>query len=285
MKKLGLGLQMYSVRNEMNRDEWKTICRVAEIGYHEVELCAPDFENGKLITSHSPAETKNRYADLGLRLLSIAMPVNFHMNIDDWKQLTEYSSEIGCEAICCSVATFSSFDSIRYLADFFNRVGETAAEHGQRFFYHNHYHEFKKVDGKSILQLLVENTDPSYVDFELDTFWALRGGVDPIACMNKLGDRLKLVHQKDLSPDIRPINLFDDIPDNQELNWDTFVRYANHPEAFCEIGRGVMDVRGIVEKAKAMPNVYSIIIEQDFSGIGELESAAVNFENIKKMIV
>lgn len=171
MKNLGFGLQLYSVREALARDEWDTVRRVAEIGYREVELCAPDYEDGRPAPIHAAAETKKFYGDLNLRMLSIAMPVNFHRDLEDWKRLVDYSNAIGCEAVCCSVATFEEPDAPRRLADFFNDVGRFAVENGQRFLYHNHYHEFQNLNGEVPLEVLVQHTDPRYVDFELDTFW------------------------------------------------------------------------------------------------------------------
>lgn len=284
MQNLGLGLQLYSVREELAHNEWETIRLVAEMGYRQVELCAPDFENGRPAPRMAVSEIKKRYADLNLRMLSIAMPVNFHRDIEDWKQLADYSNRIGCEAICCSVATFSDKEDVLRHAAFFNQVGKFAAEQGQKFFYHNHYHEFQRFHGEAILDLLVENTDPTYVDFELDTFWALRGGIEPVSYMEKLGERLKLVHQKNLAEDVQPVNLFEVIPENMNIDWDGFVKYANTPEAFRELNRGVINVRAIVEKAKKMPSVYSIIVEQDHSQIGELRSAKENYNYLKTLI-
>ncbi len=284
MKNLGLGLQLYSVRNSLSNNEEATVRAVAAMGYREVELCAPNFENGRPAPKLTPQQTRQLYGDLGLRLLSIAMPVNFHPDFQEWQRLTEYSAEIGCEAICCSVATFSGQEETLRLADFFNHVGEFAASQGQKFLYHNHYHEFQYFGEETVLDLLVNNTDPALVDFELDTFWALRGGADPLAWMDTLGSRLKLIHQKDLSANVHPVNLFETIAPGTIIDWNTFVHYSNAPEAFQELGHGIMDVRHIVEKAKAMPEVYSIIVEQDASVLGEMESARINYEYLSKCL-
>ena len=284
MKNLGIGLQLYSVREALAKDEKATVEAVAQMGYQEVELCAPDFENGRPAPVLTPAQTRELYGGLGLRLLSIAMAVDLHPTMEEWQRLVEYSAEIGCEAVCCSVATFADRGAVLQHADFFNRVARFAAEHGQKFFYHNHYHEFQRFQGETALDLLVQNTDPALVDFELDTFWALRGGVDPLAYMDKLGERLKLVHQKDLSADVHPVNLFEKIPEGTVIDWDTFGLYANGPEAFRELGRGAMDVPAILAKAKAMTGVYSIIVEQDHSAIGELESARINYAYLRERL-
>ena len=80
------------------------------------------------------------------------------------------------------------------------------------------------------------------------------------------------------------MNLFEKIPEGTVIDWDTFGLYANGPEAFRELGRGAMDVPAILAKAKAMTGVYSIIVEQDHSAIGELESARINYAYLRERL-
>lgn len=281
MRKLNFGLQMYSVRNALAADELGTLEKVAGIGYREIEITSPEFQNGRPAPARSAAEYRKIYGDLGFCVRSIAMPLEFHPELDDWKRLTDYSNEIGCEAICCSVATFTSHSQALRIAEFFNQVGEYAVRNRQRLYYHNHYNEFQKLDGEAPLDMLLKHTDPRFVDFELDTFWALRGGTDPVAYMATMGDRLKLVHQKDMAQHVQPINMFEFIPEGTKLDWDAFGKFAgSDPKAFTELGRGKMNVQAVIDQSKTMPSVRSIIIEQDQTQIGEFESAEVNFKYI-----
>ena len=285
MDKLNYGLQMYSVRNALAADEIGTLKRVAEIGYREIEITSPDFENGRPAPARSAGESRRIYRDLDLRVRSIAMPVEFHRELDDWKRLTEYSAEIGCDAICCSVATFASHGEALRLSDFFNQVGEYAQRNGQRFYYHNHFNEFQLLEGEAPLNTLLKNTDPRCVDFELDTFWAWRGGVDPVKYMASMGERVKLVHQKDLARHVDPVNMFERIPEGTVLDWDAFGRYAgSDPTAFTELGNGKMDLPALIEQIRATPSVESILIEQDQTRIGEFESAEINCRYMQKLL-
>lgn len=258
MKNMGFGLQLYSVRNVMGKEEWDTLRKVAALSYKQVELCAGDFVDGRPDPVHSAADDKKLYDDLGLRRLSIAMPVNFHRFMDDWKHLTEYSNQICCEAICCSVATFENGDEARRLADFFNEIGRFAVENGQKFYYHNHYHEFQNIRGEVPM--------------------------DPLAYMDRLGSRLGLVHQKDLSANVDPVNVLARVPEGTNLDWDGFVKYTGKPADFVELGRGTMDVPSIVKKARSMDSVISVVIEQDQTAIGGLESVKINYEYLSKLI-
>ena len=81
--------------------------------------------------------------------------------------------------------------------DYFNRIGEIANAAGLRYGYHNHSHEFAKLEGHVIEDYLIENTDPDKVMFELDVFWATKGGVNPSAYIAKYAGRFPLLHIKD----------------------------------------------------------------------------------------
>jgi sugar phosphate isomerase/epimerase len=90
--------------------------------------------------------------------------------------------------------------SLKELAQRFNAIGKRAKDAGLRYGYHNHNVEFKAVEGTVPLELLLSETDPSLVDFEMDAYWVTQGGGDPLALINKFPGRFRLLHAKDASP-------------------------------------------------------------------------------------
>ena len=277
-------IQLYSVKEALTKDEKATLGKLAEIGYKNIELNAPPFVDGKPAPKHPAAEIRQLLNDLGMRALSIAMPANFHPDIEDWYRLTDYSNQIGCGSICCSVATFQNHAAVRKQAALFNKIGKCAAENGQQFYYHNHYQEFQRFDDVFVLETLQKNTNPAYMGFELDTFWVLRGGEDPFEIMDMLGDRFALIHVKDMNAGIEPVNLFEVIPANEVLDWNGFSKYSRNPAAFTELGEGFIDIRSLVEKSRRMPSVAYVVVEQDCTTIGELESAQMNYSYMKHLM-
>ena len=141
-----------------------------------------------------------------------ARVVSSHLRPIDEKTLPgiiAYHGKIGNKYIGQSADFFPDYDTLMKRCEYYNRMGKALAPHGMKFLYHNHYHEFQKLQDKYVLYHIMENTDPQYVDFELDTFWAMRGGADPVEVIRHLDSRMKLVHQKDFSKTTNsPINIF-----------------------------------------------------------------------------
>ena len=140
---------------------------------------------------------------------------------------------------------------------------------------------FQKIDGKYVLDYILENTDPEYVAFEIDTFWAMRGGADPVEIIKKVGNRLMAVHQKDFSKtSTSPINVLANDDGSKFISRETFGGVIN-PLDFCEVGTGIMDIQSIIDAANEVGAEY-IILEQDHTQLGQIESIKLSMENFKK---
>ena len=144
-----------------------------------------------------------------------------------------YHTKIGTKYLGQSADFYTGYDHLMERCAYYNWVGEKLAAHGMQFLIHNHYHEFQKLNGKEILYHIMDNTDPKYVSFELDTFWAMRGGMDPVEVMKRLGSRLKLVHQKDFSKtSTSPVNLWTVKDPETLITRETFGEGMD-PKDFC----------------------------------------------------
>jgi len=184
----------------MAKDVGATLARVAAIGYREVEF-AGYFD-------HPPSETRALLDAAGLRAPST------HVGVaglrDDPGPVFEGATTIGHEwVVVASVPEEmrSTLDEWHRTAELFNRIGEAARRAGLRFGYHNHDVEIRPMQGRMPLDVLMESTDPGLVDLELDLFWIIEGGGDPIAFMERWPGRVKLVHVKDRSADGRMVDV------------------------------------------------------------------------------
>lgn len=138
---------------------------------------------------------------------------------------------------------YSNKEQVLKLIDNLNEAGKLLVEEGLSFLYHNHNCEFLKVEpGKTAYELIIENTNPKYVNFEFDSYWVAEAGVDPLKLMDILGERMKLYHINDRGT--RPKG-----PASSILKSDSI-----------ELGYGNMDLKAMVEKAKAY-GVKAIILE------------------------
>lgn len=145
----------------------------------------------------------------------------------------------------------------------FNEVSKKIAAAGMKFGYHNHDFEFERVDGRLIMDMLIEDTVPEF-GFILDTFWLQSGGVSPMDYIKRVEGRMKVCHFKDMK----------------------IVRDEKFPRkigpVFTEVGTGNLPLVSCM-KACMDTSVSHVVIEQDFCEIDPFDSLAISFENLKKI--
>ena len=274
-----VGIQLYSVRDEMAKDPINAIRTVAGLGYKNLEFASSKADTDPGVGFGVDADTMNALlAETGAKLISgHVRPINE----DTIDALIEYHKKVGTKYIGQSSDFYKSYEHLLERCEYYNWVGKKLAENGMQFLVHNHYHEFQKINGREVLYHIMDNTDPNYVSFELDTFWAMRGGMDPIEVMKTLGSRLKLVHQKDFSKtSTTPINLWT-IKDPEVLISQETFGGAAQPTDFCEIGTGIMDIQSIIDAANELGAEY-IVLEQDATQLTQLESVEISMNAFKK---
>ena len=194
MRQDQISLQLYTVREETARDMPGTLRRISEIGYPAVEFAG--YED------LSPQELKTIIDDLGLRASGA------HVPFDSWETdpesvITDMHTLDCAHAILPMVPPENRTDEtvVGRLAESLNRWGELCRQEGMTFSYHNHDFEFAPLGGTTMWDVLVRETDPSLVHFELDLYWVRYGGADPEPLLRDLADRIPLVHLKDMASD------------------------------------------------------------------------------------
>ncbi len=248
MSKIPVALQFYTVRNDMDRDFEGTLRKVAGIGYAGVEFAG--FKEWKA------SELKSLIADLNL------LPAGAHIPIDRLEKelgaVIEFNLELGNPYIVCPwIPQERRKDKSDWLAlaRLFNFIGEECQRSGLTFAYHNHSFEFVKFGDTYALDLLFGATNPDFVKAEPDTYWLKHGGVDPAEYLSRYAGRCPLIHLKDMADDEK--------------------------RSFAEIGRGILDWRGIFEAAESGGAEW-YIVEQDTCPGPPIESARLSFQNLKK---
>jgi sugar phosphate isomerase/epimerase len=198
-----IGLQLYTVRDAMQRDMPGTLARVASIGYKEVEFAG--------YYGRSPAEVRALLAQNGLTSPSSHLAIDLMRGA--WQKTLDDAKAIGHEwATIPWLAPQqrpTTADGWKQLAAELNRGAEQAHAAGLKFAYHNHDFEFARADGQVPLDLLLTQTDPARVDFEMDVYWVTKAGADPLDLFARYPGRFKLLHIKDASAapqrDMRPV--------------------------------------------------------------------------------
>lgn len=186
-----VGLQLYSLRDQLAKDIRGTLGRVRDFGITYVELAGT--------YGMSSDRFKGELDAAGLT------PVSGHFS---YEQFRDHLGDVIREARtfglrfagCAWIPHQEPFDekTCREAASVFNRAGAALAAEGIKFFYHTHGYEFRPVEGGTLFDLLISETKPDSVCFEMDIFWMVHAGQDPVGLFRKYGSRFQLMHLKDM---------------------------------------------------------------------------------------
>ena len=186
-----IGLQLYSLRDQFAKDVPGSLARTRDFGFTCVEL-AGTYGN-------PPEKFKDMLAERGLKPVSAHFP--FEKFRDDVESIARESKTLGLEyAGCAWIPHEGAFDEkeCREAIAVFNRAGGALAKHGLKFFYHIHGYEFEPHGAGTLFDLMMAETDPKHVSYEMDVLWVVFPGQNPTALLEKYSNRWSLMHLKDL---------------------------------------------------------------------------------------
>ena len=208
-----LGLQLYSIRqligdaNKFAANHDSILGMMAQQGYTFVETA--NYRDGK-IYGMEPADFKAAVEKAGLKSLSthtmrglsreeLAAGAPSEATMKWWDECIAAHKAAGMEYIVCpGHAIPDNLKDLKTWSEYHNAIGKKCAEAGVKYGFHNHSNEFtRKIEGKVVYDYLLENTNPEYVFFEMDVYWAVRGQVSPVEYFKRYPGRFKLLHIKD----------------------------------------------------------------------------------------
>ena len=245
-----IGLQLYTVRRDMERDFEGTLQKVAAIGYDEVEFAG--------YFGRSPASVRATLDRLGLAAPAahIGTPASL---TKDWEKTIEAGKVMGHRYLIVAWIEEKerrTLDDYRRYADLFNAAGETARKAGVRFAYHNHDFEFVPLDGKVPYDLLLERTDPALVAMEMDLFWVRKGGRDPLEYFRRFPGRFEAVHVKDMD--------------------------GSPQQRMVDVGKGKIDFARIFAQRKKA-GIRHFFVEHDDPQPSAIESVRTSYQYLKRL--
>ena len=197
-------LQLYSLRDDIKADYNATIDSVSKMGFTGIE--AAGYNDG-MFYGMTPADFKQSIENAGMEVLSShagrpladpAADTDWDATWAWWDTAIQAHKDAGMEYIVTAwIPTPKTLVDLQAYCDYFNEIGEKANAAGMKFGYHNHAFEFEEVEGELMYDYMLENTDPSKVFFQMDVYWVIEGGHDPVDYFNRYPDRFELLHIKD----------------------------------------------------------------------------------------
>lgn len=209
VQKKEMGIQLYSMRSEFGKKETREILKdLAAWGYTSVETASYDQRNGTFY-GITPEQFRKECADQGLKVLSAHTSRNlskeeianhdFKAGLEWWKKAIVDHKAAGMEYIVTpSMGAPETLAQLQVCCEYMNEVGKLCADAGLKYGYHNHSYEFNKIEGTPMYDYMIEHTDPRYVFFEMDVYWAVRGGAAPVEYFKRYPGRFTLLHIKDV---------------------------------------------------------------------------------------
>jgi sugar phosphate isomerase/epimerase len=242
--KLPIAVQLWSLRDEAEKDFEATLENVAKLGLDGVEFAG--FYN------YSAVDMNTLLKRTGLKAASA------HISCDELKQdvlaVIEYNKTIGNKNIVIPYIKLENQHDLDEAVDFILKIAPVIRDNGMILHYHNHDSEFKKIKGRYILDLLIERCSSVNLNLELDTYWCFVGGEDPENYLLRNKNKINLIHLKD----------------------------GNGGHELKSIGEGKNNISGILKQSIKM-KIDWLILENDYpkpSGLADLEKSMINLKNM-----
>ncbi len=253
-KKLkSFGIQIYSVRDAMAANAKETLKQLASYGYKQIESFG-----GKdgIFWGMKNTEFKKYLDDLGMNMyLSHCGDTGA-----DFEKRAAEAAEIGMTHLIFPwEGADKKLDDYKKMAEDFNKRGEVCKKNGIRYAFHNHHYSFLKVDGQFPQDVLMNNTDVSLVDYEMDIYWVVTAGQNPVEWLNKYPNRFVSSHVKDRTKGAKE-------------NFDS-----------CVLGTGSIDYKKILKAAKKAGMQYFNVEQEKWVEGTPMQCAEKDATYLKKL--
>jgi sugar phosphate isomerase/epimerase len=244
-----IAAQLYTLRDHLKTpaDIARTLKRVRHIGYEAVQVSAlgpiPDKDLARILREEGLVCCATHEGNI----------------LTEPEKVVEKLNTLACRTTTYpypSGVTLNTLDDVKTLAARLNQAGKVFHDAGMTLAYHNHHIEFRRFEGRLMLEVLYAETDPRYLQGEIDTYWVQFGGGDPVDWCRRLKKRLPLLHLKDYAVD------------------------AEGKVVYAEVGRGNLDWDRIIPAAEKSGCRW-FIVEQDVCPVDPFESLKLSWEYLK----
>jgi sugar phosphate isomerase/epimerase len=253
-KKGDFGIQLWSVKDQMAQDPRGTLKALAQMGYTQIESFGG--EKG-IFWGMQPKEYAAYCSDLGLKTIASHCDPEFSIvpaKWSDFQKLAQEAKEAGLSYLINPfVGMLKTKEDYYKVSETFNKQGEYCKSLGLKYGYHNHHYSFKDLEGELPQDIMIKNTQADLVCFEMDIYWVVEAGQDPVKNLEKYPGRYELFHVKDyLKPAIKA-----EVAKTHKA--DPFFGL----DASCVLGTGTIDVAAVLKRGHELGVKYDMV-EQEF---------------------
>jgi len=245
------GIQLYSLKSNMEKDPWSTLKILSEMGYALVE----SYEGPEgFLWGKTPEEFKKQLRDLGLSAIGAHIDV-----FEKFEEKLDMALIAGMPYLVCPwLGSSEDPDFYKKALERLILCGHKCKEAGIRLAYHNHDYSFRKIKDWSPISYFLEQSDPCILSFEMDVYWVIKAQESPIGWIEKYPDRWPLLHIKD--------------------------RHKTMVDETCTLGQGDIEYQSLLKEIPDLENKYCIIEQEHFQGKDPLYAMKGNIEKLRTIL-
>jgi sugar phosphate isomerase/epimerase len=274
-----IGVQASTIKSAfVELGTYETLRKVSDIGYHAIEM------SQVAMTPENVAEMKRARDELGTEFAALSAQMTKPPGApadslaEDFGKIVGDCKTLGSSMLRIGMLPFDAMASLDLVVHFARSAEEAAGrlrDHGIDLYYHNHHIEFARFDGRYMLDIIAD-TAPT-MGLELDVHWIHRGGLDPVAVLEKYSGRVRLVHLKDYRIGQLPSSAMEFLAAG---DFAGFMTSFTGVVQFAEVGQGTLDWPRIIEQATASGAQYLLVEQDDTYGRDPFESLAMSRDHL-----
>ena len=272
------GIQLWTVKEDIAKDTKGTLKTLADYGYKFIESFShkgPEFFCGM-----KPKELKTYLDSVGLTMYSSHCDPIYTFDLkreDEFKKLADDAASISMTHLFNPYMgdKIKALDDAKKATEGLNRCGEICRKAGLKYGYHNHHYAFEKIDGQYPEDIFLTESNPDLVDFEMDIYWLVATGQDPIAWLKKYPNRFRYCHVKDIYPEAKVKEIMTTEKIDPQFPYN----------ASCNLGTGRIDFATILKVAAENGTQHFVVEQERFDAGTKLQAAKADADYMNKLVL